>query len=39
MLEMSRNPVAINPNPDLEQNARERGWIVYFPEAVSQKRG
>lgn len=32
MLELARNPYAINPNPDLEALARERGWVVYHPE-------
>jgi len=38
MLAISRNAVAVNPNPDLEQTARQRGWTIYFPEAVAQKR-
>jgi HAD superfamily phosphoserine phosphatase-like hydrolase len=25
---------AVNPNPDLEATARERGWTVYFPEGT-----
>lgn len=32
MLEMARNPYAINPNSDLEEIARTRGWMIYFPE-------
>ncbi|HWR16259.1 MAG TPA: haloacid dehalogenase-like hydrolase [Terriglobales bacterium] len=32
MLELSKHPYAINPNPDLEQIARERNWTVYKPE-------
>jgi phosphoserine phosphatase len=38
MLEIARHPYAINPNPDLEKAARERGWTVHFPEtkAVSE---
>jgi phosphoserine phosphatase len=32
MLEVSRRPFAINPNPDLEQIAIGRGWTVYWPE-------
>lgn len=32
MLEMAKNAYAINPNPDLEQVARERGWTVYQPK-------
>ena len=31
MLAIARYPFAINPNPDLEAMARERGWSVYFP--------
>jgi len=34
MLEMARYPFCVNPNPDLEQIARERGWTVYWPEAI-----
>ncbi|MGB8886825.1 MAG: haloacid dehalogenase-like hydrolase [Candidatus Korobacteraceae bacterium] len=31
MLEMAKYPFCVNPNPDLEQIARERGWLVYSP--------
>ena len=31
MLAIARYPVAVNPNPDLERVARERGWTVYWP--------
>ncbi len=31
MLEMAKYPFCVNPNPDLEQVARERGWTVYWP--------
>lgn len=34
MLAMAKHAVAVNPNPDLEATARERGWQIYFPEAV-----
>jgi phosphoserine phosphatase len=34
MLEMVPHPFAINPNPDLEALARERGWTVYFPDGT-----
>ncbi len=34
MLELARNAYAINPNPDLEETAKSRGWTVHFPEAV-----
>jgi phosphoserine phosphatase len=38
MLEMSKHPVAVNPNPDLEKQARGKNWTIYFPEAVLEKR-
>ncbi|MGA3056102.1 MAG: haloacid dehalogenase-like hydrolase [Candidatus Korobacteraceae bacterium] len=31
MLEMAKYPICVNPNEDLEQIARERGWPVYWP--------
>lgn len=31
MLELAKWPFVVNPNPDLEQIARERGWTVYWP--------
>lgn len=31
MMELARRAFAINPNPDLERVARERGWTVYQP--------
>ncbi len=31
MLELARHAYAINPNPDLEHIARERGWTIYHP--------
>jgi len=31
MLEMAKWPFCMNPNPDLEHVARERGWTVYWP--------
>jgi phosphoserine phosphatase len=34
MLEIARYAVAVNPNPDLEQTARQRGWTVYWPEGT-----
>jgi phosphoserine phosphatase len=34
MLEMAPYPFCVNPNPDLEQIARERGWPVYWPIAI-----
>jgi phosphoserine phosphatase len=34
MLAMARHPFVINPNPDLEAMARERGWPLYFPTSA-----
>jgi phosphoserine phosphatase len=34
MLADAANGFAVNPNPDLEAAARERGWTVYFPEGT-----
>jgi HAD superfamily phosphoserine phosphatase-like hydrolase len=34
MLAMATHAVAVNPNPDLESMARERGWRIYFPEGT-----
>jgi phosphoserine phosphatase len=34
MLAIARHAVAVNPNPDLENLARERGWTVYFPHGA-----
>jgi HAD superfamily hydrolase (TIGR01490 family) len=39
MLEMVPHPFAINPNPDLEALARERGWTVYFPDGTGTSGG
>jgi phosphoserine phosphatase len=35
MLEIARYPFCVNPNPDLERVARERGWPVYWPASIS----
>jgi HAD superfamily phosphoserine phosphatase-like hydrolase len=32
MLAIAKHAFAVNPNPDLEAVARERGWTVYFPK-------
>ena len=32
MLELARNPFPVNPNPDLEKIAHDRGWRFYQPE-------
>lgn len=34
MLAMARHAFAVNPNPDLEMTARERGWTVYWPGKI-----
>ncbi len=34
MLAMAKHAFAVNPNPDLERTARERGWRIYFPEGT-----
>ncbi len=34
MLAIARRPFAVNPNPDLEKLAQERGWPVYWPDSV-----
>jgi phosphoserine phosphatase len=31
MLVMAKHAFTVNPNPDLEAVARERGWRIYFP--------
>jgi phosphoserine phosphatase len=32
MLEIARNPFAVNPNTDLEQIAQQKCWQIYWPE-------
>jgi phosphoserine phosphatase len=32
MMELAKHAFAINPNTDLEEIARQRGWTVYHPE-------
>jgi HAD superfamily phosphoserine phosphatase-like hydrolase len=34
MLTLARHAVAVNPNSDLEQLAREKGWTIYRPSPV-----
>src|ERR1700719_1946174 len=34
MLAMTKHPCAVDPNPDLESVAREKGWRIYFPEGT-----
>jgi HAD superfamily phosphoserine phosphatase-like hydrolase len=37
MLKMAEHSFAINPNPDLEKVAEERGWTIYFPDGPASK--
>jgi phosphoserine phosphatase len=34
MLAMAKHSFAVNPNPDLEAVAREKGWRIYFPDGT-----
>lgn len=34
MLEIARDAYAVNPNPDLVPHAEQRGWTIYWPDAV-----
>jgi phosphoserine phosphatase len=34
MLAIAKHAYAINPNPDLEAAARQRGWTIYFPDGT-----
>lgn len=34
MLAIAKYAFAVNPNPDLEAQARERGWTIYFPDGA-----
>jgi hypothetical protein len=27
----------VNPNPDLEATAKQRGWQIYFPEGTGSR--
>lgn len=38
MLAMAKHAFAVNPNPDLESVARERGWRIYFPGETRSRR-
>jgi phosphoserine phosphatase len=38
MLAIAKYAVAVNPNPDLEAIAGERGWQIYFPEGTASRR-
>jgi phosphoserine phosphatase len=37
MLAHADHAFAVNPNPDLEALARERGWTIYFPDGISSR--
>ncbi len=34
MLAFASQAFAVNPNPDLQETARQRGWAVYFPDGT-----
>jgi phosphoserine phosphatase len=34
MLELARHAFAVNPNPDLEEIAQEKGWQIYWPSGT-----
>ena len=34
MLSEAKHAFAINPNPDLKDIARRRGWTIYFPDGI-----
>ena len=34
MLAIAKYGFAVNPNPDLEVAARQRGWTIYFPDGT-----
>jgi len=34
MLELARQAFAVNPNPDLEKIAQEKGWQIYWPSGT-----
>jgi phosphoserine phosphatase len=34
MLAMAKHPFAVNPNPDLQATAGQRGWTIYFPDGT-----
>jgi len=38
MLAMARHAFAVNPNPDLEATARQKGWTIYFPNGTDGAR-
>jgi len=34
MLLVAGHAFAVNPNPDLEQTARQHGWTIYWPDGI-----
>jgi phosphoserine phosphatase len=38
MLGIARQAFAINPNPDLEEMAKSKGWTIYFPRSTSSSK-
>jgi phosphoserine phosphatase len=34
MLDVARHAFAVNPNPDLEKIAAEKGWQIYWPSGT-----
>jgi HAD superfamily phosphoserine phosphatase-like hydrolase len=34
MLAVAKHAFAVNPNPDLEATARQRGWTLHFPDGT-----
>ena len=37
MLAYAKHAFAINPNPDLEANAGQQGWTIYFPNGTGRR--
>jgi HAD superfamily phosphoserine phosphatase-like hydrolase len=37
MLATAKHAFAINPNPDLEGTAQQRGWTIYFPDGTGRR--
>ena len=35
MLAMAEHAFAVNPNPDLQATAQERGWNIYYPSTAT----
>jgi len=37
MLAIAKHAFAVNPNPDLETTAQQRGWAIYFPDGTRRR--